>query len=483
MGAIRVELLDVSSLAYEDRLTAASLQGLVNRGSGEGPEGPRLFLDYGTYDDPASRRTNSVMMTEEDWSSRYRRFLLRNDLDNLDAYTAAYGLEVERLASLDEAVTRHRALLAGCVVWDPGLPDSVNAALSLAGLEDLLVVGPARLEWARRLGLEPRVDLRGRFKDRVALYEWAFLELRPRCQAGAACSNEPHWKRPEFADYIVGKRLFAFGLSSYEKGGLRGLGHGLLLFLVAGPWLLRDAAFACGLDAPLRRLALRLLALGSPETALMNTAELGGFRRPERGSVPFNWEVQPLLAELAPALLGLLFRSLTPQDLLVAGPSGAGYVIPPLVPDLPAYFRASAASCATAGIRVVTSYTGDPPRRVLRDHGRAEGFLGFLAGYFHLGRLPAHLVGGRPFVANAWPPVDAIGATMEETMAGIRALVEGEGPLPRFVGCHLFAYRSTVADVAAFVKTLDASKIKVVRGDEFLAAAAIHLSPGGSYGR
>jgi hypothetical protein len=40
------------------------------------------------------------------------------------------------------------------------------------------------------------------------------------------------------------------------------------------------------------------------------------------------------------------------------------------------------------------------------------------------------------------------------------------------VACHLFAYRTNVADVAAFVEGLDASRVKVVRGDEFLAAAA-----------
>jgi hypothetical protein len=384
---------------------------------------------------------------------------------------------------------------------------------------------------------------------------------------------EPAWKRPEFADYIVENRLFAIGLSSFEKGGRRDAGHNILLFLAAGPWSLRRLVFGLALDKPLRRIALRLLSSGSEETslmvrvlrgvealpyptvfgwhvdrddelsfmllvsacgarlvpafmasnfsfhsslpargpfiqphidpaavrleedkvylsftlsdgdqlALMNTAELGGFRRPERGRVPFNWEVQPLLAELAPALLGFYFAKLTPNDLLIAGPSGAGYVIPPLVPDLAAYFKESAAVCAKAGIKVVTSYNGDPPRRVLRDHGYAEGIRGFMAGYFHLGRRPAYLVGDKAFVANAWPAADAIGASRDETLDGIRALVEAEGPLPRFVGCHLFAYRTNVADVAAFAKTLDPARVKIVRGDEFLAAAALWMKKGESH--
>jgi len=584
--AIPVEVLDVSGLGYEERLLAASLQGLVNRSADRraglgsphefgrreapGASGAFLFLDYGSNDDPGTRRTNSVMMTEEDWASRYRPFLARNDLDNLDYYRKTLGLEVEKLPGLEAAVARHRSLLRGVVVLDPYLEDSVNLALCYAGLESLLVVHPRLVHWAAFLGLPVVEDLRDRFADRVSLYEWAFRELRPRCASWAVAASEPAWRRPEFADYIVKEGLFVFGLSSFRKGGLRSLGQKLLLFLLAGPWAFRDAVFNLHLDGALRRLALLLLRHRAPETALlyrilhsarpepyptlfgwhvdrddelsfmtfvsasglrlapsfmaanfsfhsglpstvplgqrhtdptavklerdkvyvsftlsdgdqlalMNTAEVGGWRRPERGSVPFNWEIQPLLADYAPALLGYYCSSLTPADLLVAGPSGAGYVMPPLVPDLGAYFRASAEACARCGIRIATSYNGDPPRRVLAAHAGAEGFLGFVAGYFHLGRKPALVIGKRTFVANSWPPVDRIGASKDETLEGIRALVEAEGPLPRFVGCHLFAYRSNVADVAAFVATLDPARVKVVKADEFLAAARLWLTEG-----
>ena len=567
MKKSKVELLDISAFGYEERLLAAALQGLVNRGAKDGWDEPRIFLDYGVSDDPSSRRTNSVMMTEEDWFGRYREFLAHSDLDNLDYYTEAYDLDVERVEDLDELVRRHRSVLHGLVIYDPSFVDTINIALVYAGLDDLLVVPPRLIPWAQGFGLDVVQDLRRQFDDRAALYRWAFRNLYPRCEKAAVACSEPTWRRLEFSDYIVENRLFAMGLSSFEKGGLREVGHAILLFLVAGPWPLRSVAFGLGLDGPLRRLAVRFLTSGAAETALMvrilrsvearpyptvfgwhvdrddelsfmllvsacgtrlapafmasnfsfhsslpargpfvqrhmdpaaveleedkvyltftlsdgdqlalmNTAELGGFRRPERGSVPFNWEVQPLLAELAPALLGFYFSKLSPNDLLIAGPSGAGYVMPPLVPDLAAYFTESSKVCTKAGVRVVTSYNGDPPGRVLRDHGKAESIMGFIAGYFHLGRKRACMVGDKAFVANAWPPAAAIGASKDETLEGIRALVEAEGPLPRFVGCHLFAYRTTVADIAAFVRTLDPARAKVVRGDEFLAAAALWM--------
>jgi hypothetical protein len=556
---ITIDLLDISEQSYKERLTANCLQGLANR------EGPRLFLDYGNYDDPGTRKTNSVQMTEENWFGKYREFLDRNDLDNLEYYQAEYDLKVNRLADLPAAITKYRHLLKGLVVWDPELIDSVNLALMFAGLNDLLVCHPDQIaEMAALTGLAVKEDLRGRFPDRVTLYRWAFKHLFQQCKPGQVAHMEPAWQRAELTDYIVQNKLFTFCLSCHQKGGLRNFGQKLLLLLVAGPLRLRNFLFDTRLDVLVRRLAIRLLGVGAPETrletriqravkaepyptifgwhsdrddelafmlaisanglrlaptflasnysfhsrlpkavpfrqhyldpeaveledkvyltftlsdgdqfTLMNTAEVGNWRRPEHGQVPFNWEVQPLLAEIAPALLGYYYRNLTGNDMLVAGPSGAGYVIPPLVPNLPAYMRESARYCDQADIRITTSYTSNPPRRVLRDHALVEGnFLGYIAGYFHLGQTPMCMAGERPFVSYAWPHVDQIGWNADKVLEGIRKLIEAPGSGPRFIACHLFAYCTTVADVYTFCQTLDPQKVKVVRADEFLIAAS-----------
>jgi hypothetical protein len=561
---IRVDLLDISRLQYAERLTASSLQGLANRG------GPRLFLDHGTYDDPGSRTTNSVQMTEEDWHGKYRAYLKTNDRDNLGFYCSVLPLDITLQESLASAIHAHAGCLKGLVVWDPALPDSINLALTLSGVKELLVVHPDYVEQAEGAsGVKVAEDLRGRFKDRVSLYRWQLAHLWSACREGQVACMEPEWKRSEFADYIVQNRLFVFSLASFQKGGVRDAGQKLLLALIAGPFWLRNFLFATRLDALVRRLAIVLLGVGSeevrlairiqravkaapyptifgwhtqrddelafmllvsangmrlapsfmagnfsfharlPRTAelaqdyvdpakvtlerdkvyltfvlsdgdqltLNNTAQVGNWRRPEHGMIPFNWETQPLLAEIAPALLGYYYHTLTKNDLLIAGPSGAGYVIPPLVPRLSAYMRESARLCDAADIRVVTSYNGDPPRRVLRALGRTGGnFLGFLAGYFHLGRTPSYMAGERPFVSYAWPHVDQISLESAKVVEGIRALVNAPGVRPRFVACHLFAYRTTITDIDALVKSLDPRTVKVVRADEFLLAARAHLS-------
>ena len=556
-----VQVLDVSALSYAQRLLAASLQGLVNRG------GPRLYLDWGVYDDVRARTTNEVFLPEEIWQAKYRPYVGDSDRLNLAYYQEAFGLHSKPLADLSAAVREHVRCLRGLVVWDPALPDTVNAALALAGLEELLVVHPDLLPWAAAgTGLPVVHDLRGRWPDRVRLYRWAIAELFPRCTAGQTACIEPGWERPEFADYLVQRRIFPYSLSSREAGRACALGQKLLLLLVAGPWWLRNGLFALRLDGLVRQLGLALMGWRSPEVrlatclqravearpfptifgwhtqrddelsfmlllsanglrlvpshlasnfsfhsqvpfegqfeqdhvgpddvrleadkvyltftlsdgdqlVLMGTAELGNWRREARGSVPFNWETQPLLVEIAPALLSRYYSTRTPNDYLVAGPSGAGYVVPPLLPDLKAYLGQTGAVCRSASVRVLTSYIADPPRRVVRAHGQLAEMAGFLAGYVHFGRTPQYVVDGKAFVANVWPRLEQIWDGSDACLEAVRTLLEAPGPTPRFVGVHLSAYKTTISDVCQFVSTLDHQRVKVVRADEFLLAAAQH---------
>lgn len=223
-----VSILDVSKLDYARRLTANSLQGLVNR------KGPLLFLDYGVYDEPGSRKTNSVQMTEKNWFGKYRKYLLHNDRDNLAYYRGIYDLKIRTIRSLEEAIQQFRPTLKGMVVWDPGLIESVNLALMVASQRNLLVVHPDDVErYSQRYHLKVIEDLSGRFAGRMELYRWAFTHLFAQCKPGQVACMEPEWQRSEFTDYIVKNRLFVYSLSTFRRGGLRSLGQKLLLLLIA----------------------------------------------------------------------------------------------------------------------------------------------------------------------------------------------------------------------------------------------------------
>ncbi len=557
-----VEVLDVSRMDYPAQVCAAAVQGIVNRG------GPRLLLDWGIYDDERARRTNEVFLPEDVWRAKYRRYIGRQDLENLKYYQKKYKFKTKKIAKIDSVIQRRSGLFRGAVVWDPEFPDSVNVALMLASTVGLLVVTPDRIDWAGRLGFPVIEDLRGRWTDRVECCTWAFERLFPRCAPGRIACIEPGWSRPEFLDYMVQNKIFIYSLSARGEGTLYSIGQSLLLLLIAGPIGLRNFIFNLRLDGAMRRLAVFLMGARSPELRLAtrlqravisnpfptifgwhtrrddefcfmaqlsanglrlvpshlssnfsfhsklpphtglsqphalpekvklerdriylsftlsdgdqlvlnNTAQLGNWRRRERGKVPFNWETQPLLAEIAPALLEFYFETMTSNDYLLAGPSGAGYVIPPILKDLKKYLGISADACARAGIRTATSYIGDPPMRVIREHAAARrSFLGYLGGYLHFGRTPVHCVRGMPFIANRTPHLDHIADGSEETLAEVRRVLRSIEKTPAFVGVHLFAYRTTITDVYRFVKTLDPKRIKVVKADEFLIAAGKYL--------
>jgi len=558
-----VDVIDVSKSSYAERLLAVSLQGLVNRNS------PSIFLDFGIYDDVETRTTNEVFIPEDIWISKYRETIGNQDQKNLDYYRSVYDLKVNRTDDLKAIVKKYSEAYTGVLVWDPEFLDTVNIALMLSGLEDLLIVGPESLGWITgELGLEIKEDLRGRWDSRVSLYRWAFENLFHRCAEGKIAGIEPGWLRPEFGDYIIQNRIFVYSLTTLEKGLTFGLGQKILMMLVGGPFFLRNLILNLRLDGMLKHIGLYLMGLGSKETrlatgiqravkakpfptifgwhtrrddefsfmlhlsanglrlvpchlagnfsfhsqlpantefkqkhaapdsielerdktyltftlsdgdqlVLMNTAELGNWFRKERGEVPFNWETQPLLVDIAPALLGRYYDSLTDKDYLIAGPSGAGYTVPPLMSNLRDYLEESADVCERADVKTMTSYIGDPPMRVVREHGKAsDNFIGFIGGYLHFGRTPQHLTGNRAFIANSWPPLDNIADSAEQTLDGVRKILNRPEPTPRFIGVHLFAYRTTITDVYNFVQTLDPDKVKVVKADEFLLAAAQYL--------
>jgi hypothetical protein len=554
-----IDVLDVSACSYAERICAAALQGLVNRAA------PRLFLDYGIYDDPAARRTNEVFMPDEMWYGRFRQMLGAQDRRNLEYYRQEHDALVNQAGDLRELVQKYTGELNGCVAWDAAVPDTVNLALMLAAQQNLLVVDEALLPLAAACGLAVREDLRGKFGERVALYRWAFENLMPGCQPGLLACIEPDWQRPEFVDYLVQNRVFIYNLSSQHKG----LGGNLLLLLAFGPAWLRETLFALRLDRPLCALALRWLSSHSPEVGLniqiqrsvksdtyptlfgwhtrrddelsmmlllsatglrlapahlasnfsfhagvkpldgvpalpaqppeialdeqgvyltftlsdgdqlmmMSTAELGNWHSPERGQVCFNWEVQPLLAELAPALMEKYRLTATTSDCLIAGPSGAGYIVPPLAPDLPRYLRDTVRLCRTAGVSVATTYVADPPRRVLRQLARHGAGLDYLAGYAVVSRAPQTVIGDCAVIANEIPAVSHIWDSAGETLAALHRLVETRGPRPRFIAVHLFAYRTTLADVARFAGSIQTEHIHIVRADTFLSLARKNMRP------
>ncbi|HSM24603.1 MAG TPA: GxGYxYP domain-containing protein [Anaerolineaceae bacterium] len=209
---------------------------------------------------------------------------------------------------------------------------------------------------------------------------------------------------------------------------------------------------------------------------MMHTGELGNWYSSQRGRIAFNWETQPLLAEIAPALMENYISTATGNDCLIAGPSGAGYIVPPLAPKLDIYTKESARVCEQVGIDVVTTYVADPPGRISRILADHKGELkGYLAGYAVVTRAPVQLIGDTPIIANKFPTVDQIWLPAEDLLEKVSEEISNQKTFPVFIGVHLFAYRNTYDDIVHFVDQLQNEHVYVVRGDEFLDLARQYL--------
>ncbi|TML61319.1 MAG: hypothetical protein E6G17_09660 [Actinobacteria bacterium] len=141
-----LDVADVASLPGDQQLLFNTLEGLVNRSE------PRIYLLWAADE---GKRT---------W---------------LDTLVGDYGVGATDVASAWSLLTKYRSSVAGMVVYDPKVPDSINVATTLAGLDGAVVASPAL---AQTLAADPYhlpvvADLRGRFATRLDAYRWEYDNL------------------------------------------------------------------------------------------------------------------------------------------------------------------------------------------------------------------------------------------------------------------------------------------------------------------
>lgn len=140
----RLQAGSIAELPGEDQLLLSTLAGVINR------HRPELYFSYDKGDDAVDRI----------WLRDFPRVRWHQDPTQL--------------------IRRYCDRIAGAIVYDPEVPDTINVATTLAGLHDSVV---ATADQAQRYGLKIIDDLRGRFtgQDKVAIYRWQLENLWPQC--------------------------------------------------------------------------------------------------------------------------------------------------------------------------------------------------------------------------------------------------------------------------------------------------------------
>lgn len=188
---------------------------------------------------------------------------------------------------------------------------------------------------------------------------------------------------------------------------------------------------------------------------------------PARGAVPINWSICPVLVDAAPAILHYYQRSQTPNDLLVAGPSGIGYTYPGLWPtaDLPRFTEATGRYMRRTGTDIIYALTRQGDTNVPLSDAVAQQYQqdiklsGIL--YNWISGIQLTFPAGLPVITQI-----GISSVSEAKTTLAKASSNFDGIQPVFVPLGVLAWNMTPADLKTFADSLD-PKYEIVRADVF----------------
>ncbi len=330
-----------------ENLMLIGLQGLANT------DAPRVYIEY-----------------PEDWHF--------HDFNPLkDFYATKYGVKFTRLATPDAALTELGHFAKGYVVWDRKVRTSINVALTAAGVLRALVVDESLIPLAEKHGLKPLADFRGKFTGQtdVQIYQWAYDQYWKDCSRdylvwmGGVGGNS---MEPGVADLAIACHAFVADLSASPKMPEELAFHKRLLAQLSpsawimgwhpypkdteGQWITLTSGYglkAIGLNTFPNGTFMSQIGF-SPGFKMTNNnhvtrhevvqAEkkfyvclvqsdsmgIGAWTQPERGQIPYNWEVGVDGAKWYAGAMEMFAKDKTANDYFIGGQSG--YMYPAVVP-------------------------------------------------------------------------------------------------------------------------------------------------------
>ncbi len=464
---VQLDAADIASLTSDQQLLLTTLQGIVNRTQ------PRIYLfQSGDGTDQTWLQTTNVSNTA-----------IADPLSLIDKY----GGET-----------------AGAVIYDPILPDTANVATSLAGVMGGVI---ATADLASQYSLPILADLRGQFATKLDAYNWLidnyWTQLTPRLLTAISPTT------PNLRDYIVATKSLVFWLdpeipdeaalftqilqkvapnTPYMGWFVRGHeSSGVTLcsqngVVVGAADFLDNATVLGGVPAPISQSQPQITTPKLENKIYLTFTFSDGdnlqydqhrlrtiWDDPNRGKVPLNWTISPLLIDAAPIMLHYYQSTQTPNDLIVAGPSGAGYTYPGDWPSaaLATFTKRTGQYMTRAGLKVIdalnltaTGSNSNLTKTVAREYARYAHPLGLLCNWrFDSSSLqrPA----GLPVISQA-----IISSVAEGRIATASIRDSWTSHHPLFAAILVDAWNMTPTDVNTLAASLG-KPFEIVRGDVF----------------
>jgi hypothetical protein len=452
-----------------------------------------------------------------------RIFFLNDDYDALwlSYYAETYGIATDS-ATTDAVLEQHAGEISGYIVYDDAMLDSLNVATTWGALENALPAPASLVPRLRDHGLREIEDLRGRWTDRYAAYEWALETLHPRCHpriVGAVCVDRPHWPSTStwVRDYIMAHRVFVCDLSASRRDRRdRALLARIFEQMESPGWSLGWRCVRCteheyvGLAAQhginmqcgLSTLNLTVHSAiprvmtpytqdhATPESvgpvedkvyvSFMNTDGDATFsmtrlhskrmRDAEHGRIPYSFGFLPAACDLMPGVARYLYEHKHENDYYVASTCGAMYTYPAMHPDMRSYLAMTRSYMRRAGLRVAYMSNWDDdfwwqeidlPGFVPALRAALPEAIGFVRGMGESAWEP-HYLGAQPYV-YCGEGIHKDGDIYET----LRTYAEALPQRPLFLFC-LVNHNRTQGEMFAAATRLGNEAYRFVKLDSFL---------------
>ena len=480
-----LHVADLSQGVEADEITLfAALQGLVNRAK------PRIYLLYAAEEGPTT------------W---------------LDDLAAVRRIPVtERWSLLD----LYKNEVKGIVIYNPAVPDTLNLATTIAGVQDGVPASPAL---AARLTAEPYnfkilADLRElAFEDRAAVYQYAYDTFGAQTNQRLTLSLDPAIAG-NLRDYAVALRALVVWLDpriptedfllrqimadtpptapfiGYFPNPTNG-GEAIIIRYLS--WLARPS-FAMDVfqnatvfgGAPRSQQVQTIPAKPALESKIYVTFFISDgdnaqyiqhkmralWDDPKRGAVPIGWTFQPAMTDIAPNMLAYYLSHASALDVLVAGPSGLGYTYPNDWKDSAALTRYAALTqtyMRQSGLRIITLW--DAQSNELNSTAGAIYAAGLpdLLGVTHQNWLNFGVINEQLPQIGLHPAYGASEVEVGRAIAIAAAAAGAAAQTPVFVAAQVNAWEMTPTNLYNIMQTLQAenSEMVFVRPDHFFMLA------------
>ncbi|HVB62838.1 MAG TPA: GxGYxYP domain-containing protein [Ktedonobacteraceae bacterium] len=481
-------------------------------------------------------------------------YLLASDEDAfwLQQLAAAIPHETSP-ASNDDALAAMLAAFPnyakGLIIHNTAFPDSINIATMMAGQQDGVVVSQdqvAALQASYQLPI--LADLRTQqWQQRASAYDWARQNLLQGASTRIIAGLDPKICAGVRA-FLVATRAFIYWLDSRdflpdprdrwqsERGLMQQILSSFAGQAVHLGWFIDEASgvsltslaaipvlatdFMTNLEtwtaiAPAAPPARGASLPPSPVGADLSRPPIPGkvylsftvsdgdnlqyiqhrmlrlWRDPARGSFPLGWTFSPIMAQAAPAMSAWYLDTATPNDELMAGPSGAGYMFPSYWPadQLPAFLQRTGQSMQKSGMTQIEMldagflqslgipFLGDllHPGMKLSDHAMQKNIANTLAAFSITGifsgsgvifRPSWHVIDGTPVYENL-----GLAGSVSQTVSMVKLATATFLKRPLFLNIYILAWSMTPSTIKQAIEQLG-SDYEVVTPGTLLAMLA-----------